>query len=108
MPIATFTIPADGTITWVGDAHHKGSDVYYCERMRRWVIVDLENRDVEFADRLVAYRSTADGDETGLHNSCVACDLDGVSGLWVVAFDSDDDANPEREDVDIVWDSAAE
>lgn len=104
--MTTFAIPADGTITWVGDGSHKGADIYYSERRRQWVVIDLENRDVTFADRLVAYRSKVDGDQTGLNLACVACDFDGPSALWIVDLDADEDATPDHQDVDLEWDSA--
>lgn len=101
----TFAITSDGKTTWVGDAHHKGADIYWSDRLKKWVVVDLENCDVKFCVRLAAYRSTIDGDQSGLNMSCVACDLDGVSGLWIVDLNTDDDAASDHQDVELVWDS---
>lgn len=102
--MTTISFAKNGEITWVGDAHHKGTDIYYSDRLRKWVVVDLENKAVSFADRLAVYTSSVDGDETGLNQACVACDLDG-QGFWVVPLDSDD--SPEWEDVDLVFDTAS-
>lgn len=105
--MTTISFTKTGEITWVGDAHHKGTDIYYSERLKQWVVVDLENKRVSFADRLAVYSSEADGDDTGLNRDCVACDLDGQYGFWVVALSEGDDASADCEGVDLVFDTAS-
>ena len=106
MYVITHYFEKDGNVSWIGDAHHKGADVYFSERRKQWVVVDLENREVNFADRLVVYRSAKDGDETGLNQTCVACDLDGQYGYWVVPHDKGDEIEL-VDGVYLEWDSEA-
>lgn len=66
---------------FIGDSHHKGTNFYWQERLERWVVVDLENREVSFHERLALVRCN-DADK-GLNQNCLGSDLDGP-GLWLV------------------------
>jgi len=92
-------------VCWIGDSGHRGTDVYWSEKMGQWVFVDLENRELRFADKIAVYRSEVDGDETGLnHADVLAVDFDGP-GLWLIGMDADEDPAPERDDVELIWES---
>lgn len=104
------TVKADGSINFIGDGSHKGTDYYYSERRSDWVVVDLENREVQFTKRLVIVSSAEDGDESGLnqHPGFAGCDFDGLRGLWLLALDRSDNAAEDLpEDAKIEWDSAS-
>ena len=79
---------SDSIVVHVGDVYHKGTDIYWSDRLNKWVFVSFEDEHVEFADTVVVFESAEDGDETGL-NSCypLGIDLDGPKGIWVVGFD---------------------
>lgn len=81
----------NGTITWVGDSQHKGTDIYFSDRLGKWVIIDLENPSVSFCDHIAAVR-IADGEDadSGLNQASLAMDLDG-EGIWIVSADDLDE-----------------
>lgn len=83
-------------VVWVGDAHHRGTDIYWSDRLDCWIFVDLENRQMQTADKIAVYASEEDGDETGLNQSPIlACDfMVDREGIWVVGLDLADDPQP--------------
>lgn len=81
----------DGQVTWVGDAHHKGTSVFWSDHRDRWIFVDHENPDVTEVEHFAAVRLLAEGDaDDGLNQAMLACDLDGP-GLWLIPVDALDD-----------------
>ncbi len=97
----------DAQIVWVGDGNHRGTDVYWSPHLRLWVFVDLENRRLQYAEKIAVYTTDRDGDEVGLNQATVfACDLDG-QGLWVLGMDAGVDEDDD-ERVELLWtDSSA-
>ncbi len=82
----------------IRDSHHRGVTVV---RGRiEWVVIDLENGGCATYDRLRLVESKLDGDDSGLNNISVGCDMDGSLGLWLIPGDAAMDS-----EVDTVWDS---
>jgi hypothetical protein len=73
---------------WVGDGSHKGADIYYSERIRKWVVIALDVPGATFHDSL-AVVTLADGADAGeqLDQACLARDRDDTRGVWVVDAD---------------------
>ena len=86
-----YTFTKDGRAEWIGDAQHRGTEVFWSEHRQRWVLVDLENEALQIVERIAVVRCNGDAEE-GLNQNCLACDLEG-QGLWIVDADYLDDCD---------------
>jgi hypothetical protein len=100
----TLRFAKDGTITWVGDANQRGTDVYWSDRLQMWVFVDLENKRVEMARRFLIARTPPGESGAEFNQICLTNDRDGECRTWVISID--DEASRQNEDtLEFVFDS---
>jgi len=74
----------DRKVVWIGDSATAGTDVYWCQPLSRWVLVELEKAGVvHFADDIALVRLDDDADSGPMEQKALASDLEG-DALWIV------------------------
>jgi hypothetical protein len=92
-----------GESTVLSDASHRGVTVVRRIGRRGYFVADHENGEAKEYDRLRLVESGLDGDDSGLNQLCVGCDLDGRYGLWLIP--GDDELDSGDGEIEVVWDS---
>jgi hypothetical protein len=73
-------------VVCIGDSGQKGTDVYWCEPIGRWVCVDLEEPSrLVTCEEVALIRLQADANpEDGVSQRALASDFEREDGLWLI------------------------
>lgn len=97
-------IPTDRRTTWVTTSYmpdHPGGEIFWSEKVRKWILVDLLKGHAWKSDRLVAYSSDEPADElTRTANARLMRER----RYWLVMLSASQDP-PSLDGSEIAWDS---
>jgi hypothetical protein len=73
-------------VVTIGDSGQKGTDVYWCEPIGKWVCMDLDRPSERVAcEEIALVRLHEDADpEDGVTPHALACDFEREAGLWLI------------------------
>jgi hypothetical protein len=72
-------------VVTIGDSGHKGTDLYWCEPLGRWVFVTLEPAPrLTVAQDIALVRLHEDADPDAIERWALACDFEDVMPLFVL------------------------
>ena len=76
----------DRKVVCIGDSGHKGTDLYWCETIGRWICVSLDGVPLMMtAEDIALIRVHEDANpEDGVSQMAVACDCEREKGLWLI------------------------
>ena len=69
-----------------GDSGQKGTDIYWCDTIGRWVCVTLEPEPrLATAKEIALVRMHEDADPKELEQRALACDFEREQALWIIS-----------------------
>jgi hypothetical protein len=72
-------------VVTIGDSGHKGTDIYWCEPLDRWIVVTLEPAPrLTAAEDIALVRLHEDADPEAIERWALACDFEDLKPLFVL------------------------
>jgi hypothetical protein len=94
----------------IADSGQLGTDLYWCEPIGQWVIINLEpGPQIAIAREIALVRMDEDADpDKGLSQRALACDFEGEQALWIIDVAELDALAPYGNTIEVLWSSNPE